>query len=199
MKMVLKPRSIFAGFSASALVVIYIVIAQFSEQSNPELVINPIASSAHDCANEALTNPYANPYAQSEPNCKNKPATLSSPIVSNSSDAATVGKNLRELAHCNNTNAGCQAAAPVQAKLIGKLEDMSGKGNPQAHYELALQLQRQEQGVDSKMPTADEIANNRNLQRSIALLAEAIAAGNEDAQKLRDSMGDQARLLHTGR
>jgi hypothetical protein len=187
--------SLFAYFFISAIVVVYIVTTQFSDQPDSASAINTAIPNAHDCGADAS----ANPYAQAPLDCKQKPATPVAPVVSTANDAAAVGKNLRELAHCGNISGRCNDAAPVQEKLVTQLEDMSSKGNPQARYELALQLQRQEQGSDAKMPNADEVAANRNLQRSVALLTEAIAAGNEDAQKLRDSMGDQARLLHTGR
>ncbi|HWW08305.1 hypothetical protein [Collimonas sp.] len=62
-----------------------------------------------------------------------------------------------------------------------------------------MQLQRQEQRSGRQILNETDVAQDPQLQRAVALLAEAVAAGNVDAQRVRDAMGDHAKLLHTGR
>lgn len=83
--------------------------------------------------------------------------------------------------------------------MVNQLEDLTRRGNSQARFELGMQLQRQEQRSGRQILNETDVAEDTKLQRAVALLAEAVAAGNVDAQNFRNSMGEHAKLLHTGR
>lgn len=159
----------------------------------------PFSSSlpATDCMAESSS---ANPFAVANRDCKqNAPDTEA--IAQQTKEASSIGKTLRELNACDSKtpSAGCSAARPAEAKLVERLEDMNRSGDSQARFELAMHLQRQEQRSGRALRNEADIAQDTNLQRAVALVAEAAAAGNSDAQRLTKSMENGARLFHTGR
>lgn len=100
---------------------------------------------------------------------------------------------------------GCKSEADMrpptandEAGLMHRLEELTQRGDPQAQFELAMQLQRRAQRAGRQMNEAD-VAESQELQRAVALIAEARAAGNIDAKRFGDALGNHERLLHTGR
>ncbi|MBI3525475.1 MAG: hypothetical protein HY066_13315 [Betaproteobacteria bacterium] len=201
--------------SVITLVVAYFVVTHHADRQDTAVVSSSVSagypepyadhsSFSQDCpANTAL-----NPFSHSSANCDGwsdaLPATADQ--QANTADASAIGNTLRELAQCNKsyrdgreTPALCSKLASTEASLTDRLEYLSGQGNSQARFELAIQLQRQAQSAGRRPLNAADIAENTQLQRAVALLAEAVAAGNPDAQRFKDAMGDHARLLHTGR
>ncbi|MET3132591.1 hypothetical protein AAKU55_002868 [Oxalobacteraceae bacterium GrIS 1.11] len=104
--------------------------------------------------------------------------------------AAAIGKTLRELERCKSP---CRLPASDKAAMLGRLEDLSQGGDAQAQFELGLQASAGRSLNDA------EVADDYQLQRAVALMAQAAAAGNADAQRFRDASGEHAKLLHTGR
>lgn len=120
--------------------------------------------------------------------------------------AAAVATTLRSLEPCKPMRSpgaeqpgACRHAAQTDAALMARLEELNRRGDAQARFELSMQLQRRQQGSGRRALDANEVAADSQLQRAVALLADAVEAGNLDAQSVRDGMGERARLLHTGR
>lgn len=160
----------------------------------------PFSSSsllATDCTADSSS---ANPFSVTNRDCKqNAPDTEA--IARQAKEASSIGKTLRDLNACDGKapSAGCSAARPAEVKLVERLEDMNRSGDSQARFELAMHLQRQEQRSGRALSNEADIAQDTNLQRAVALVAEAAAAGNTDAQRLTETMENGARLFHTGR
>lgn len=152
---------------------------------------------ATDCTADSSS---ANPFAVTNRDCRQK-APDTEVIAQQAKDASSIGKTLRDLNACDNkaSSADCSAARPAEAKLVERLEDMNRSGDSQARFELAMHLQRREQRSGRALGNETDIAQDTNLQRAVALVAEAAAAGNTDAQRLTETMENGARLFHTGR
>lgn len=157
---------------------------------------NTPAASSTDCSGGTSFNPFATVGVD----CKEDSPDTSA-IVQKAKDASSIGKALRELNPCEGKSPSirCSRTHPVEAKLVQRLEDMARSGNSQARFELAIQLQRQEERSGRALHNQADIAQDTNLQRAVALVAEAAAAGNADAQRLKESMEDGGRIFHTGR
>jgi hypothetical protein len=201
----------------TALAVVYIVVIQRTDNSRqavlpavgagyskPQAIPSASASASLDCAANAL----ASPFGQTPAHCSNGSDTSAPPArqAADTSAAAAIGKTLHALEPCNTPRsngtgapADCRHSAAAEAGMVSQLEELTRQGNSQARVELSMQLQREEQRSGRQILNEADVAQDPQLQRAVALLAEAVAAGNVDAQKVRDSMGDHARLLHTGR
>ncbi|WP_211473039.1 hypothetical protein [Collimonas humicola] len=199
----------------TALVVVYIVVIQRADNSReavlpavgagystPQAI--PSASGSPDCVANAL----ASPFGQTPAHCSSGSRASAPPATqaANTSAAAAIGKTLHALEPCNTPHrngtgapADCSNSASAEAGMVSQLEELTRRGNSQARVELSMQLQRQEQRSGRQILNEADVAQDPQLQRAVALLAEAVAAGNADAQRVRDSMGDSAKLLHTGR
>ena len=200
----------------TALVVVYIVAAQFADNQNPEVISlavgaglpKPYADFSATPARDCPTNTSINPFGHTAGDCGNWGDT---PIVSatekaNAGDASTIGGTLRVLEQCNKPYRKGEAAlvrcndfVSAEASLVDRLEYLTKQGSSQARFELGMQLQRREERTGRQPLNAADVAEDTQLQRAVALLAEAVAAGNPDAQRFKDALGDRARLLHTGR
>ncbi|WP_092359176.1 hypothetical protein [Collimonas sp. OK242] len=200
---------------ASALVVAYIVVIQRADNSHEaaypavgasysEAQASSSASASPECAADTLANPFGRTLAH----CNNgsDTSTRSASQGANTSAAAAIGKTLHEQEQCNTLHskgsaapADCNNSAPAEASMVSQLEELTRRGNSQAQFELSKQLQRQEQRSGRQMLNEADVAQDPQLQRAVALLAEAVAGGNVEAQSVRDAMGDHAKLLHTGR
>lgn len=95
-------------------------------------------------------------------------------------------------------SAGDVMLTPQEAEMAQRLEELVQRGDSRARFELGLQLQRQAQRAGRALNDAD-VAESQELQRSIALISEAIATGNPEAQRYAESLGREARMFHTGR
>lgn len=164
--------------------------------SNAGSRTNTPAASSTDCS----VGSFFNPFATANADCKETSPDTNA-IVQNAKDASSIGKALLELNPCEgkSSSARCSRTHPVEAKLVERLEDMTRSGDSQARFELAMQLQRQEERSGRALHNHADIAQDTDLQRAVALVAEAAAAGNADAQRLKESMEDGGKLFHTGR
>lgn len=208
--MLVKALSLFV----TAVVVVYIVVTQFADSQSAEAAspsvsasysesqVNASVSGSRDCA----TNTLANPFGQTAVNCHGGNDAPANQGPNTIAAASSIGKTLRELEQCNTLHrdrgaapAHCNNSAPIEASMVNQLEDLTRRGNSQARFELGMQLQRQEQRSGRQILNEADVAEDTKLQRAVALLAEAVAAGNVDAQNFRNSMGEHAKLLHTGR
>lgn len=199
----------------TALVVVYIVVIQRTDNSHEAVLpavgasySEPLASSSASGSLDCAANTLASPLGQTPAHCRNgsDTSTPSAKQAVNTSAAVSIGKALHELEHCKTPNrngseapADCNNSASAEASKVSQLEELTRRGNSQARFELSMQLQREEQRSGRQILNEADVAQDQQLQRAVALLAEAVAAGNADAQRVRDSMGDQAKLLHTGR
>ena len=155
----------------------------------------PAVSSA-DC----FGGTFVNPFASAKTECDGRSPDTSA-LIQDMKDASSIGKTLRELDPCKESlrSDHCNRAPPVEAKLVERLEDMTRAGDSQARFELAMQLQRQEERTGRVLRNGRDVAQDTDLQRAVALVAEAAAAGNPDAVRFKDSIEDGGRLFHTGR
>lgn len=120
----------------------------------------------------------------------------------------TVPENLVELKQalnsvdpCAGQRRDCRASAhPYEKVLVRQLETLALTDAPGTRVALALQLQSQRARDGYHAENTAQRNQDSTLQRSVALLAEAAAAGDAQALRYRDSLGPEgARLLHTGR
>jgi hypothetical protein len=199
----------------TALVVVYIVVIQRADNSHEAVspavgasYSEPQASSSAYGSLDCTANASENPFGRTPAHCSNgsDTSTPSANQAANTSAAASIGKTLHELEPCNTlhrngsgASADCNQSASTEASKVAQLEELTRRGNSQARFELSMQLQRQEQRSGRQILNETDVAQDPQLQRAVALLAEAVAAGNVDAQRVRDAMGDHAKLLHTGR
>ncbi|MGQ0711347.1 MAG: hypothetical protein ACT4NV_16565 [Rhodoferax sp.] len=142
------------------------------------------------CGDSTGASPFAAP----------TPCAAPGPVAVAPAKLAELKQALDAVDPCAGQRRDCRRAAPAQEKMLVKqLEDLAVKA-PTARVTLALQLQRQREREGLHLEDAHQRNLDTELQRSVALLAEAVAAGDAQALRIRDALGPQgARLLHTGR
>ncbi len=157
------------------------------------------ASAANTAGAQAApcgASPQANPFAAQTP-CtavRAAPATLPSALPE-------LQQALDSVDPCAGQRSGCRRSAhPFEVTLVRQLETLALADTGATRVALALQLQRQRLREGLQASDSMQVAQDADLQRSVALLAEAVAVGDPQALRYRDSLGeDGARLLHTGR
>ncbi|MGQ0711349.1 MAG: hypothetical protein ACT4NV_16575 [Rhodoferax sp.] len=144
------------------------------------------------CGGSAQANPFA---AQAQ--CANA-ARAPAPLPGNLSE---VQQALDSVDPCAGQGGACRRGAhPFEATLVRQLETLALDQGPSARVALALQLQRQRAREGLQLQDAAHVAQDADLQRAVALLAEAAAVGDPQALRYREALGAEgARLLHTGR
>lgn len=164
----------------------------------------PISSTAQALPSKpacAASDP-ANPFRSANQDCTPVAShTESAPIDAKiaNANAQAVGKALLDVGKCNG-NARCNETQRTEVKqLTNRLENLTGQGDAQARFELAMAIQRDKEGLGRSLQNEADVAVDTDLQRAVALLAEAVAAGNADAIQFKQSLGSHAKLLHTGR
>jgi len=137
----------------------------------------------------------ASPFAVAAP-CG---AAVAPPAVSAS--LPELQQALNSVDPCASQRRDCRGNAdPREKVLVQQLETLALTDAPGTRVALALQLQRQRAREGYNAENTAQRNQDSTLQRSVALLAEAAAAGDVQAQRYRDALGPEgARLLHTGR
>ncbi|HAT32597.1 MAG TPA: hypothetical protein DCW29_17665 [Janthinobacterium sp.] len=163
------------------------------------VLVAPRADTPTARAAACVVNVGANPFASGGARCGAE--ADAAPPQAAPVNAVAIGGALRGLARCpdGRKSADCAPSVERKARLVAQLEELNRHGDAQAQFELGMQIQRTEQVPGRPALAAADVAGDATLQRAVALLAQAAAAGNADALRFRDASAQHARLLHTGR
>lgn len=173
-------------------------VPQSLERSLP-VVVEGRSTGAHGlrpCGSSMSANPFT-------PNTDCSPTSASSPPAGGLPPVRVqdVVDALHTVDPCINAAHACgRSPHAYESTLAHQLETLGLQGDTGARVALALQLQKQRQREGYQAFDHQQVAQDTQLQRAVALLAESAAAGDTQALAIRDRLGEEERrLLHTGR